>query len=67
MQSKKGTIIEILTNTGIGLVGSWLITYSVMHLKLNPAVAATIVCGLCTVWSIVRGYGIRRFFNTRQL
>lgn len=67
MQSKKDTVIEILTNTGIGIVGSWLITYSVLHSSLNPALAATVICVLCTIWSIVRGYGVRRFFNNKQL
>lgn len=67
MQSKKGTMIEIAFNTGIGLVGSWLITYSVMHLDLDPVVAATIVCVACTIWSIVRGYCIRRYFNSKQI
>lgn len=67
MQSRKGTIIEIATNTGIGLVGSWLITYIVLHYKLNPATTATITCVLCTIWSIVRNYGIRRYFNGKKL
>ena len=67
MQSKKGTIIEILWNTGIGLVGSWLITFTVMHFKLSPVVAATLICMLCTIWSIVRGYGVRRYFNKKEL
>lgn len=67
MQSKKGTVIEILCNTGIGIVGSWLITFTVMHLKLSPVVAATLICILCTIWSIVRGYCIRRYFNKKQI
>ena len=67
MQSRKGTIIEIAVNTGIGLVESWLITYIVLHYKLNPAITATITCVLCTIWSIVRSYGVRRYFNKKEL
>lgn len=67
MQSKKGTVIEILWNTGIGIIGSWIITYTVMHFKLSPAVTATLSCVLCTIWSIVRGYSVRRYFNKKEL
>ncbi len=67
MQSKKGTVIEILWNTGIGIIGSWVITYTVMHFNFSPAVAATLSCVLCTIWSIVRGYSVRRYFNKKEL
>ena len=67
MQSKKGTVIEILWNTGIGIIGSWLITFTVMHFEFTPAVTATLSCVLCTIWSIFRGYSIRRYFNKKQI
>lgn len=64
MQTKKGTAVEIAVNTTIGIIGSWLITYAVINSDLHPVEAATYISAYCTVWSIVRGYCVRRFFNS---
>lgn len=65
MQSKKDSLKEVLTNTFIGMAGSWLITFIVLNTvdgKINAATATTI---LCTIWSISRGWVIRRHFNRK--
>ena len=62
-QSKKQSLRETLSNTGIGMIGSWLITIGCLSLWSNVVVSATVATVGCTIWSIVRGYTIRRYFN----
>lgn len=62
-QTKKQSLKETMTNTGVGMVGSWLITMGCLALWSNPVVSATVATFGCTVWSIGRGYTIRRYFN----
>lgn len=62
-QSKAQSIKETLTNTGVGMVGSWLITMATMMLFTSPIIVSTVATIGCTVWSIGRGYTIRRYFN----
>jgi hypothetical protein len=62
-QTKKQSLKETMTNTGVGMVGSWLITMGCLTLWANPVVSATVATFGCTVWSIARGYTIRRMFN----
>jgi hypothetical protein len=64
MQSRKHSILEVLTNVSVGTVGAWLITVAVMTWSpYGPKINATMTVGLCTIWSLVRGYFIRRRFN----
>lgn len=63
MQSKRLTILEVATNTFTGLLGSWLITLYFISHTVNAVQTATIITVVCTIWSIVRGYFIRRLFN----
>lgn len=63
MQTKRQTLIEITTNMLIGSIGAWLITWSMIKAFADPVEAATYTVVLCTVWSFVRGYSVRRFFN----
>ena len=64
MQSRRHTIYEVLTGTTTGSLGSWLITWAVLSWSpLGNASNATITVALCTVWSLVRGYAVRRMFN----
>ena len=65
-QSKRQTIIEVVTNTSIGFIGSWLIVWMIVHLTENSFYAATLTTTLCTVWSFARGYWVRRYFNYRE-
>jgi len=66
MQSRLGSLIEQLLNTGSGFVLSLLtwefIVKPVWHIQTNFAENLTITL-LFTVISIARGYVVRRFFN----
>lgn len=63
MQTKRQSWVETSTNTGIGFLGSWLITLACLHLLTDMVVIATTTTVLCTIWSLVRGYLVRRYFN----
>ena len=66
MQSKRQSLKETLTNTFTGMAGSFAITMlclQVFHNQVAIAVSTTVAC---TVWSIGRGYAIRRYFNKQQ-
>lgn len=70
-QTKKQSMKETLTNTGVGMVGSWLITmgtFSVLGVSnvAGNALASTVATIGCTVWSVTRGYTIRRYFNKQS-
>ena len=58
-QTKREAAIEVL--------GSWLITLFVVSYLPDKLQAATISVLLCTLWSLVRGYSIRRYFSKEQL
>lgn len=64
-QSKKQSLKETLSNTSVGMVGSWLITMGCLTIFTTPIGIATSTTLLCTVWSISRGYCIRRYFNNK--
>lgn len=64
-QTKKQSIQEILSSTTIGMVGSWLITMGCLAVFTTPMAIATSTTLACTVWSIVRGYAVRRYFNMK--
>jgi hypothetical protein len=63
MQSKRHTAFETLTNTTIGFFGSLWISYMVVHSSMTNDEKTFWVTLLCTVWSIWRGYTLRRIFN----
>lgn len=65
MQTRRQAIVEVLTGTAIGLVGSYAITYTVFIYIDDKATAAAITVFGCTVWSLVRGYVIRRRFAAK--
>lgn len=66
MQSKKESLIETSTNTFFGLVVAWIITYFTMKYIVDIKIATTVSVFLCTVWSLFRGYMVRRYFATRR-
>jgi hypothetical protein len=66
-QTKREAAIEVLTGTGIGMLGSWLITLFVMSCLPDKLQAATVTVLLCTLWSLLRGFAIRRYFSKEQL
>lgn len=66
-QSRRQSAIEAVSNTALGFLGSYLITYLAMKQLAMPTEALSLVIVvLCTVWSLVRGYWVRRFFNGRK-
>jgi len=65
-QSRAQSLKETLSNTFIGTVGSFLITWVTLHFITNIVLASAITTVLCTVWSIARGYAVRRYFNNKQ-
>lgn len=64
-QSKMQSFKETMTNTGVGMVGSWLITMGCLMVFTGPIAIATSTTLLCTAWSVARGYTIRRYFNNQ--
>ena len=65
-QTTKQTVVEVLSGTGVGMVGSWFIVMLVLHLVKDPVLASTLTVLLCTVWSLVRGFFVRRYFNRKH-
>lgn len=67
-QTKADSAVEACTNTALGFLGSYLITYLAMkQLALNTEALSLVIVVLCTFWSLVRGYWVRRFFNGRKV
>ncbi len=66
MQSRKRSFQEIATGTVLGFFGSLAITYTVLNVLENKAVIAWTTVILCTAWSLLRGYSIRRWFAKRD-
>lgn len=67
MQSKKQSLKETLTNTFVGMAGSFGITMLCLQFFTEQVAIAATTTFLCTVWSIARGYGIRRYYNSKQI
>ncbi len=65
-QSKAQSLKETLTNTFVGMAGSWLLMMLCMNIFTTPIAIATSSTILCTFWSIGRGYTIRRIFNNQE-
>ena len=68
MQSKKESMIETLTNVGIGWFISFIANMLVLplfgyNINLTDGVLISIIF---TIISIVRGYLVRRFFNSKE-
>lgn len=64
-QSKAQSLKETMSNTGIGMVGSWIITMVTFHFIKDLTIASTVATIGCTIWSIGRGYCVRRYFNRK--
>lgn len=48
------------------MVGSWLITMAYLMFFTTPIGIASSTTVLCTIWSVARGYCVRRMFNNLQ-
>jgi hypothetical protein len=64
-QSRTQSLIEVITGTGIGMVGSWLISFASYSLVDSLPMATTAATAGCTVWSLGRSYAVRRYFEAR--
>jgi len=65
MQRKKYSLIESVTNTGVGFIVSiiiQLIVYPIMNIPVTIS-QNVIITIIFTLASILRGYVIRRIFN----
>lgn len=65
-QTKKQTLVEVFTGTGVGILGSLLITWAVLFTVPDRMLAGVINVAACAIWSLVRGYYVRRYFNKVQ-
>ena len=66
MQSKRQSLKETLTNTFVGMAGSFAITMLCLQYLTSQVMVASVTTLLCTVWSIGRGYTIRRYYNKQR-
>lgn len=64
-QTKLQSLMETLTNTGVGMIGSWLITMACLMFFTTPVGIATSTTIACTIWSLGRGYVVRRYFDSK--
>lgn len=64
-QTKLQSLMEVTANTGVGMVGSWLITMACLMFFTTPVGIATSCTILCTLWSLGRGYVVRRYFDSK--
>ena len=65
MQTKKDSLKEVIFNTAVGMLGSFAINLICLNLFTTAIAIAISTTILCTIFSISRGYTIRRFFNAR--
>ena len=67
MQSKNQSHLEVTTNQILGIVGGWLIVYFIFPLfdYLSQSLVATISTIIFFIWSYIRSYTVRRYFNKR--
>ena len=66
-QSKRQSLIETLSNTFIGMAGSFGITMLTLAFFATPWIVAGVTTIACTILSIGRGYYVRRYFNNQLL
>lgn len=64
-QSRKQSAVEVITSTTVGFVGSYVICWLTFSNITNVSGAALVSTLACTVWSLARGYTLRRYFNNK--
>ena len=67
MQTKYQSHLEVIVNNIIGASGGWLIVYFIFPLfdYLSQSLVATISTIIFFIWSYIRSYLVRRYFNKR--
>ena len=68
MQTRLQSFIEANVGTVVGFIGSFSIMLAVLRLMpgADDWTKTVVTTVLCTVWSIVRGYYVRRYFARRH-
>jgi len=69
MQTKLGSFIESNVNTFIGFIGSMMIWEFIIKPSWNLSTTFVdnfTITLIFTLWSIARGYGVRRYFNWQR-
>lgn len=66
MQTRRQSLIETATNTSVGCLGAFIIIWTCIKCISEPEIAALTATTVCTVWSLIRGYAIRRYFASRK-
>ena len=68
-QSKINSHIEVIVNNIIGASGGWLIVYFIFPLfdYLSQSLVATISTIIFFIWSYIRSYIVRRYFNNKDI
>ena len=69
MQTKKQSFIEANTNTSLGFIVAYILSYTVLPLygvEQSHSVSFQITL-IYTIASIFRGYFVRRYFNKRSV
>ena len=64
-QTKRQSLCEVLANTTLGVVGSFIITMVCLHFFTTDVGIAVSTTLACTVFSIVRGFYVRRWWNSK--
>ena len=67
MQTKYQSHLEVSINQILGIIGGWLIVYYLFPLfdYLSQEIVATISTIIFFIWSYLRSYLVRRYFNKR--
>ena len=67
MQTKYQSHLEVTINQILGIIGGWLIVYYLFPLfdDLSQEIVATISTIIFFIWSYMRSYIVRRYFNKR--
>lgn len=63
MQSRRRSLAETCTGTVLGLILNWFIVLWCLKTFHDPYWQTSVSTLLCTLNSLVRGYGNRRFYN----
>jgi len=64
-QRRRHSLLEVVSNTAVGFIGSYILGLLVLPLFGFAVTHASnfIIVSIFTIWSIFRGYAMRRIFN----
>lgn len=66
IQTKKQMLTETVINTAIGFIGAYLISHFMIMKFSNTMYLALMITVACTLWSLVRGFCLRYYFNSSK-